>query len=200
MSKKILIIDNYDSFTQNLYHLLSRVRPEYNFTVLRNRDRSVFEHTWDALIISPGPKGPADTGILKEFFENVVLPEKLPLLGVCLGMQFIGWFYGLKVLPSSDARHGRTVEINVKNEDLFRGLGNSIRVVRYNSLAIEENAEDIEKKTDLVVTAIEKNTSMVMAFRHKSLPISAVQFHPESFLTEKAELMIENFFKAHIDD
>jgi len=200
MSKNILIIDNYDSFTQNLHHLLLRIRPEYSFTVLRNRDGSIFEKTWDALIISPGPKGPADTGLLKEFFEKEILPNNKPMLGVCLGMQFLAWYYGMTISPATDARHGRTVLIDVKNEDLFSGIKSPVKVVRYNSLAIKENAEEIELSTPLQVTAIQKDSSMVMALKHRELPFSAMQFHPESFLTEEADLMIDNFFKAFIDD
>lgn len=200
MIKNILIIDNYDSFTENLRHLLIRVRPEYDFTVIRNNNRILFSRTWDGLIISPGPKGPAETGLLKEFFETVVLPEKIPLLGVCLGMQFLGWYYGLTVRPTEDIRHGRTVAITVENDDLFRELGSQINVMRYNSLAIMESIEQIESQTPLIVTAVQKNTSMIMALKHKSLPFSAVQFHPESFLTEKSELMMANFFEDYIDD
>jgi len=200
MTKNILIIDNYDSFTQNLYHLLVLVRPEYSFTVLRNRDRAIFENKWDCLIVSPGPKGPEDTGLLKEFFETVVLTENLPFLGVCLGLQFLGWYYGLTIIPVEDARHGRTVTIIAENDDLFTNIGRETKVVRYNSLAIKETVQQIEEGTPLLVTAIQKETEMIMAIKHRDHPFSAMQFHPESFLTEKANRMIDNFFKVHLDD
>lgn len=200
MSKNILLLDNYDSFTENLRHLLIKVRPAYSFTVVRNKDRSIFESHWDGLIISPGPKGPADTDLLKEFFETVVIREKMPLLGVCLGMQFIAWYYGLQIRPSDDARHGRTVTIETTGDDLFKGLERSFKVVRYNSLAIEESIRILEEKTPLKVTAVQNDSKMIMALRHKELPFSAVQFHPESFLTENAEAMMNNFFMDYIDD
>ncbi len=200
MSKNILIVDNYDSFTENLRHLLMQVRPDYKFTVIRNNDRVMFDSHWDGLVISPGPKGPADTGLLKEFFESRVIEEKMPLLGVCLGMQFLAWYYGLRVKPSDDARHGRTVTIDTTGNDIFKGLKDPLKVVRYNSLAIVEPAEFIEEKTALQVTAIQSDSKMIMAIRHRDLPFSAVQFHPESFLTENAEAMMNNFFRDYIDD
>ncbi|MBI9097991.1 MAG: aminodeoxychorismate/anthranilate synthase component II [Spirochaetaceae bacterium] len=200
MTKNILIIDNYDSFTQNLHHLMIRTRPGYNFTVLRNEDKAIFNREWDALIISPGPGGPADTGVVKELFDKVVIPKKIPVLGVCLGMQFIAWYCGLTICPSPDARHGRTVQIKVKNDDIFSGIGGNIKVMRYNSLAISETTDQIETKTPLIVTALQEDNSMVMALKHRDLPFSGVQFHPESFLTEKADIMMDNFFKARIDD
>jgi len=193
-------MDNYDSFTENLRHLLLKVRPRYSFPVYRNRDRAIFNQKWDGLVISPGPKSPAETGILKEFFDSVVVPEQLPVLGVCLGMQFLAWYYGLTVSPSKEARHGRTVELQIENRDIFKGLGNSIKVMRYNSLAIEESLREIEERTDLTVTAVQREGKMIMALKHKTLPFSAVQFHPESFLTEKAETMMDNFFRNYIDD
>lgn len=192
-------MDNYDSFTENLRHLLLKVRPEYSFSVHRNNDRSVFDRQWDGFVISPGPKSPSETGILKEFFEKVVLPRKLPVLGVCLGMQFLAWFYGLAVSPADDARHGRTVEMSVKNTDIFKGLGRTLKAMRYNSLAIDATVREIEEKTDLIVTAVQSEGDMIMALKHNSLPFTAVQFHPESFLTEKAESMMENFFRDYID-
>lgn len=168
--------------------------------MIRNKDRAIFDSHWDGLVISPGPKGPADTGLLKEFFETVVLSEKMPLLGVCLGMQFLGWHYGLTIAPSKDARHGRTVTVKTGGNDIFKGIRRSMKVVRYNSLAIVESAEEIEKKTPLVVTAMQKDSSMVMALKHRELPFSTVQFHPESFLTENGDAMIKNFFEDNIDD
>jgi anthranilate synthase/aminodeoxychorismate synthase-like glutamine amidotransferase len=200
MTKNILIIDNYDSFTQNLYHLLITIRPKYNFAIKRNKDRSIFGQKWDAFVISPGPKGPADTGIVKEFFEKEILPASIPTLGVCLGMQFLAWYYGLTILPADDARHGRTVNINFENDDLFKGIEGPVKVVRYNSLAVMESQEIIESTTPLKITAVQENNSAIMALKHKTLPFSAVQFHPESFLTEKAFIMMDNFFKDHVDD
>lgn len=193
-------MDNYDSFTDNLRHLLMKVRPEYSFPVHRNTDRSVFDEKWDGLVISPGPKSPADTGILKEFFEKIVLPEKMPVLGVCLGMQFLAWYYGLAVSPADDARHGRTVELTVEDTGIFKGLGSTLKAMRYNSLAIDATVQEVEDRTALTVTALQSDSGMIMALKHKKLPFSAVQFHPESFLTEKAESMMENFFMDYIDD
>lgn len=200
MSKTILILDNYDSFTDNLRHLLLKVRPNYHFPIYRNSDRSIFEMHWDGLVISPGPKGPSDTGILKEFFETRVLSGKMPVLGVCLGMQFLADYYGLTVSPAEDARHGRTIFLKNYNIDIFKGTKPIFKAVRYNSLAIEESAAEIHEKTSLQVTALQSDTNMIMALKHRELPFSAVQFHPESFLTEESEIMMKNFFKDYIDD
>ncbi len=200
MKKNILIIDNYDSFTSNLHHLVAKSRPDYRFTILRNENPAVFDQEWDSLIISPGPKGPADTGLLKKLFEEYILPEKIPVLGVCLGMQFLAWYYGLTVSPSSNAVHGRTVLINSLENDIFSGIKSPFKVVRYNSLAINESKMDIEKDYPFVVTAWEQKNNMVMAFKHINLPFCGVQFHPESFLTENGELIISNFFRIYLND
>ena len=198
--RSILIIDNYDSFTGNLHHLLVQTRPSRRFTILRNGNPSIFEGNWEGLVISPGPGGPGDTGFLRKFFEEAALPRRLPVLGICLGMQFLAWYYGLTVSPSEDARHGRRVTIEMKDEDLFKGIASPTRAVRYNSLAIEESVEEVETRSPLRVTAWQRKSGMIMAVRHRSLPISAVQFHPESFLAEHSQAMIDNFFKAHLDD
>ena len=198
--RNILIIDNYDSFTRNLHHLLARTRPDYRFTILRNGDRTIFEGNWEGVVISPGPGRPEDTGILREFFEKAVLPQGMPVLGVCLGMQFIAWYYGLTILPSEDARHGRRVSVEVKDEDIFKGMASPVQAVRYNSLTVKETSEEIEGRTPLGVTAWQRESGMIMAIRHRELPLSAVQFHPESFLAEHSQTMVDNFFKAHLDD
>ena len=194
MSKKILILDNYDSFTGNLQHLLLKIRPQYDFPIRRNHDRSVFDTRWEGLVISPGPGKPEETGILKEFFETRVLPAKMPVLGVCLGMQFLAWIYGMDVNPTDDSRHGRTVRIETSGKDLFSGLPRGFQVARYNSLAVSGISPELE------ITARQSGTGMIMALKHRDLPFTAVQFHPESFLTEQSKGMMENFFRSYIYD
>lgn len=118
----------------------------------------------------------------------------MPVLGVCLGMQFLAWIYGMNVSPSLDPRHGRTVEIETWGSDLFTDLPLNFQVARYNSLAVTGSSPDLE------VTALQSGTDMIMALKHRDLPFTAVQFHPESFLTGQSEGMMENFFRRYIDD
>ncbi|MBN1697208.1 MAG: aminodeoxychorismate/anthranilate synthase component II [Spirochaetales bacterium] len=192
--RHILIIDNYDSFTFNLYHLLFGVRNTYHYSVLRNRDESLLGIHFDALVISPGPMGPENTGLLREVFHTVVIPRKIPVFGVCLGMQCIASFFGATVTRSADPVHGRQVVITHNGSDIFSGIGKEIMVMRYNSLDVKNPLPD-----HLLVLARQKHTAMIMAIRHNIYPFVGVQFHPESFLSENSYELIDNFFRRYVE-
>ena len=196
-TKKILLLDNYDSFTHNLYHLLIRVRPEYEFVIRRNRDRSLGDTGWDGIVVSPGPGKPGDTGALRDFFEGTVLPNRLPYLGICLGMQFLAEYYGLPVVPMEPC-HGRQAEVIHGGDGLFRCMANPFLAMRYNSLGISADRKEW-KNSPLIILAREKDSSLVMALRHETLPLAGVQYHPESFLTEEPETLINHFFEDYFD-
>jgi len=189
--KKCLIIDNYDSFTDNLRHLLEKVNPQIEFTVLRNSDNTIFNFKCDYLVISPGPMRPENSGNLSHYFSNFIIPNKIPVFGVCLGMQFIAHYYGATVTKAEVASHGSTEQIEIlDNSKLFRNIKKGFLGARYNSLEVGESEE-------LSTLAIGEN-SMIMALEHKKLPFVGVQFHPESFLTEYGEDIIQNFFKYYV--
>jgi anthranilate synthase/aminodeoxychorismate synthase-like glutamine amidotransferase len=192
--KHILIIDNYDSFTFNLYHLLRKVRGGYRYTIKRNRERSLFHIDCDALIVSPGPMGPEQTGFLKEFFLTVVIPGNIPVFGVCLGMQCIASFFGAVVDKSDDPVHGRRVAITHEGRDIFSHIKRTFYGMRYNSLEVTNLPAD-----DFVILARQKTNAMIMALRHRFLPLCGVQFHPESFLTGYSYKLIENFFLLYVE-
>ncbi|MDC7221386.1 MAG: aminodeoxychorismate/anthranilate synthase component II [Spirochaetales bacterium] len=193
--KKLLLLDNYDSFTHNLLHLLQMVRPDYKIVIMRNRDKNIYREKWDGIIVSPGPGTPEETGLLNDFFETVIIKEEIPYLGICLGMQFLAYFYGVTV-DRTQPYHGRTVNIEHDNKALFSDLPNPYKVMRYNSLGVKK---DDLMGSPLEVLALEEDKNDVMALKHRTLPFLGVQFHPESFLTEQADRLINNFFEAYLD-
>jgi anthranilate synthase/aminodeoxychorismate synthase-like glutamine amidotransferase len=194
LNKHILIIDNYDSFTFNLYHLLLKVRSTYRYTVKRNRDQSIFHTDCDALIISPGPMGPEQTGLLEKFFTTIVIPREIPVFGVCLGMQCIASFFGAVIEKSVNPVHGRRVVITHEGRDIFSDIKKTFFGMRYNSLEVKNPPVD-----EFVVLARQKTNAMIMALRHRLFPFAGVQFHPESFLTEYSYKLIENFFLLYVE-
>jgi anthranilate synthase/aminodeoxychorismate synthase-like glutamine amidotransferase len=197
MIKTILILDNYDSFTYNLYHLLYQVRPDYKFSLLRNRDKEIYKHSWDGVIVSPGPGTPDETGFLRHFFKSTIEKENIPYFGICLGMQFLGSYYGLSVRKVSP-RHGRTSLVSHEKESFFHDIKNPLTTMRYNSLGI--SAEETELlSSPLKVLATEKDGDLVMALKHIKHPFMGVQFHPESFLSEESFNLMNNFFEEYID-
>jgi len=195
MIKSVLIFDNYDSFTQNLYNLIKSTRPSYDYFILRNKDEKVFISEFDVLIISPGPMRPTDTGLLTQLFQQKVIPNSIPVLGVCLGMQFIAEFFGEKITESNHAIHGSAVEIIHNNHDIFANINSPFLAARYNSL--EVNPEICSK--DMKVLASEKDTNSIMGLRHNIFPFVGVQFHPESFLTQYGQKIIDNFFTQYVE-
>ncbi|GLI55953.1 aminodeoxychorismate/anthranilate synthase component 2 [Propionigenium maris DSM 9537] len=185
----IVLIDNYDSFTYNLFHLLNREGRE--IVVVRNDKVSVEEiekMNPEALVISPGPKAPRDAGICLEAIER--FQGRLPILGVCLGHQSIGEVFGGEVVRAGETVHGKTSEIVHSERGLFRGVTQNTQVARYHSLIVRRDTLPEE----LIITA-ETLEGEIMALRHRDHPIFGLQFHPESLFTPEGDRMIDNFFR-----
>jgi anthranilate synthase component II len=184
----ILVIDNYDSFTFNLVHYLMELGAEVE--VVRNDAMSAAQALSsgaEAFLISPGPKTPNEAGICLDLVA-VCAEAKRPLLGVCLGHQTIGQYFGGKVVRGG-LMHGKTSPVTHDNSGLFAGLPSPFTATRYHSLIVE----DIP--SDLIVSAT-SDDGHVMGFRHVTLPIHGVQFHPESIATEYGHEMLANFMRA----
>ena len=186
----IVLIDNYDSFSYNLYQLIGSIRPDVK--VIRNDKITVAELAAmrpEAIILSPGPGRPEDAGICIETVRT--LGETIPIFGVCLGHQSICRAYGAEVSYAKELMHGKVSEIETEPESkLFQGLENGIRVGRYHSLAAV--SETMPK--ELKVTA-KTADGEIMAVEHERYPVFGVQFHPESILTPDGKTIMENFFK-----
>jgi anthranilate synthase component 2 len=183
----ILVIDNYDSFTWNLVHYLEELGADT--TVVRNDELTVEEALAsgaDGILLSPGPCTPNEAGICVDLIKQA--PEDMPILGVCLGHQSIGAAFGGKVIGAKEIRHGKLSDIHQKGGDLFEGLPETYRVVRYHSLAVRP--EDLPE--DLVADAF-TDDGEIMALHHKTRPVYGVQFHPESILTEHGHALLKNF-------
>lgn len=184
----IVLIDNYDSFSYNVYQLIGSVEPDIK--VVRNDEYTVEEIEAmkpEALILSPGPGKPSDAGICIEAIKYFA--EKLPILGICLGHQAICEAFGGKVSYAKELMHGKKKTIYTVGESkLFAGLGNCFQAARYHSLAAVRD----EFPNVLRITA-EAEDGEIMAVEHKEYPIYGVQFHPESVMTPEGKVMIENF-------
>ncbi|MBP3234860.1 MAG: aminodeoxychorismate/anthranilate synthase component II [Eubacterium sp.] len=185
----ILLIDNYDSFSYNLYQLIGKIEPDIK--VIRNDEMSVQEIEELApshIILSPGPGKPADAGICEEVVRK--LAGKFPILGVCLGHQAICEVYGATVTHAKRLMHGKQSLCNIKaDEPIFDGLGSSIKVARYHSLAAREETIPDE----LEVIAVSDDDGEIMAVKHKKYPVYGFQFHPESILTPEGEHILKRF-------
>ena len=187
----ILLIDNYDSFSYNLYQLAGSLRPDVK--VVRNDALTVEEidriHP-EAIIISPGPGRPEDAGVCIDVIRR--LGQKYPIFGVCLGHQAICEAYGGVVTYAKELVHGKAYTIDVDNESvLFRGMPSKIKAARYHSLAAEEKS----LPACLMVTARTEDGE-IMAVEHREYPVYGVQFHPESIMTPEGRKIIENFFHS----
>ncbi len=189
--KKILIIDNYDSFVYNIAQLFRKLSTQP--VVLRNNKITINEINKmqpDGIVLSPGPGHPADKksfGICGDIIATI--GPKIPVLGVCLGHQGIVHVYGGKVINAQVVRHGKTSKIKYLDGELFEKLANPFVATRYHSLvASRENFPDC-----LEVTAFSLDDSEIMGLKHKKYPIYGVQFHPESVLTKNGYHILENF-------
>lgn len=184
----IVIIDNYDSFTYNLFQYIGEINPDIK--VVRNNKTTpseVMELGPTHIIISPGPGFPKDAGISIDLIKEA--GPHIPVLGVCLGHQAIGEAFGGKVVHAQKQVHGKTSIIDVSKEcSLFSNLSKKIRVGRYHSLIVEKESLPDE----LVVTA-ETSEGEIMGLMHKDFPIYGIQFHPESILTPLGKEIIKNF-------
>ena len=187
----IVLIDNYDSFSYNVYQLIGSVEPDIK--VVRNDEYTVEEIEKmgpEALIISPGPGRPSDAGICIEAIRYFA--GKIPILGICLGHQAICEAFGGRVSYAKELMHGKKITIyTVGKSKLFDGLGDSFQAARYHSLAaVREELPDI-----LRITA-ESDDGEIMAVEHREYPIFGVQFHPESVMTPDGKVMIQNFINV----
>jgi len=187
---KLLMIDNYDSFTFNIVQYFGELGAEVE--VFRNDEITVdgvaerIAAGVDRLVISPGPCSPAEAGISVAAIQ--AFAGKLPILGVCLGHQAIGAAFGGKIVRAQQLMHGKTSRITTTQKGVFSDLPEQFTVNRYHSLAIEKSAPP----EVLEVTAW-TDDGEIMGVRHKTLPIEGVQFHPESILTEHGHAMLKNF-------
>ncbi|MCM8787056.1 MAG: aminodeoxychorismate/anthranilate synthase component II [Candidatus Omnitrophica bacterium] len=185
----VLVIDNYDSFTYNLVQYLQ----ELGATVLTYRnDKITIEKLktfkFKKAVISPGPGRPENSGISCEFIKEFY--EKIPILGVCLGHQCIGYVFGAKIVRAKQIMHGKTSFIYHNKEGIFKGINNPFVATRYHSLIIDK--ETLPK--NLIVTAYTKDGT-IMAVEEKTYPLYGVQFHPESILTTEGKKILNNFLK-----
>jgi anthranilate synthase/aminodeoxychorismate synthase-like glutamine amidotransferase len=193
---KILIIDNYDSFTYNLYQLVGQILEEkkdsFILDVFRNDEITldqIKKARYQKIIISPGPGDPADKNYFGVCAEVLIsLGKTTAVLGVCLGMQGLGHYYGGKVLRAKNVMHGKTSIIKHEGKGLFKSLPQDLEVMRYHSLIVEK--ENLPLGLEIVATS---EDGEIMGLAHKKYPISGVQFHPESFATEGGKKILENF-------
>ena len=186
----ILVIDNYDSFTWNLVHYLQELGA--TIEVVRNDAIGVGQAMTsgaEAFLISPGPCTPNEAGISLDLVKACAEAGK-PLLGVCLGHQAIGQSFGGTVARARQLMHGKTSAVTHDGTGLFEGLPSPFTATRYHSLIVEEG----DLPADLVVNARSEDGT-IMGFRHKTLPIHGVQFHPESIATEHGHAMLANFMR-----
>ena len=190
---RIVLLDNYDSFTHNLLHLLQIAQPSATIDIFRNNDKTILNQNYDVLVAGPGPGTPAETGILKTLYENIIVTQK-PYLGVCLGMQFLAWVHNARVVRSAKQIHGDTCFLYHNNSNLFENIPQNSKIARYNSLAVIPSELD---KTPFSAIATDLETGETMAMQHNSLPIFGIQFHPESFLTEFGLEIVQNFFQQY---
>ena len=189
---KILILDNYDSFTYNLVHMVEKITGNFP-AVFRNDEISIEEvQHYDLIMLSPGPGIPDEAGILKELIRRYAGVK--PIFGVCLGLQAITEVFGGKIINLEDVFHGVATEMRVTASDatIFKGLPEKFLASRYHSWA----ATDEGFPTELKVTARDEE-GLIQAIEHTIFPISAVQFHPESILTDVGEQLVTNFINAN---
>ncbi len=184
---KVVMIDNYDSFTYNIVQYFGELGAEVE--VFRNDEitlEGLAGRGADRLVVSPGPCSPAEAGISVEAIRHFA--GKLPVLGVCLGHQSIGAAFGGKIIRAQELMHGKTSVITTTQQGVFAGLPEKFTVNRYHSLAIERASCPAE----LAITAW-TDDGEIMGVRHKELAVEGVQFHPESILTEHGHAMLRNF-------
>jgi anthranilate synthase component II len=190
----LLLIDNYDSFTYNLYQYLGELGAETR--VVRNDELTVAEALSlrpSSVVISPGPGNPDEAGISVELIR--ALPPEVPLLGVCLGHQALGQAFGGRIVRAPRLMHGKTSEIHHDGRGVFAGLPQPFTATRYHSLVI---AEDSLPECLEVSARTDADVGVIMAVRHRSLPLEGVQFHPESILTSAGKDLLRNFLRRSV--
>ncbi len=193
----ILLIDNYDSFTYNLYQYMGTFTEDIK--VVRNDKitiREIKELSPERIVLSPGPKSPSDAGIcvdvVREFYREI------PILGICLGHQFIVQAVGGTVGYAKKLFHGKQSVIEHTGESVFRGIDSPIKIARYHSLAVQEDTlpdclRVLARTVETAPEGQEADPGEIMAIRHEDYPVVGLQFHPESIYTEHGKRMIDNF-------
>ena len=187
--KKIILIDNYDSFTFNLYHYLSSFK--INVDVIRNdqiTSNEILKKKYNKIVISPGPGNPNQSGNCLKIVKS--LYKKIPILGVCLGHQIIGQVFGSKIIQARKLMHGKTSKILSKKIGILKNLPKSFEATRYHSLIIEKKS----LSKHLEITA-ESKDGLIMGVQHKEYDVHGVQFHPESIKTKLGIKILKNFIR-----
>jgi anthranilate synthase component II len=183
----IVLIDNYDSFTFNLFHYLGGLGAD---VVVHRNDKITADRVLamdpDAIVLSPGPRTPSDAGICLELIAKA--SATIPLLGVCLGHQAIGQAFGGQVVRAPVQVHGKLSEIEHGGEGIFRGINGPFKATRYHSLVVERPS-----LPDALAITAETNDELIMGLAHRTLAVHGVQFHPESIASEHGHLMLRNF-------
>lgn len=194
---KILIIDNYDSFTYNLYQYVGELLDkESEVRVIKNDELTLEEILtlqFDRIILSPGPGDPSDREYFGVCADILLNPDNAPsVLGVCLGMQGMAHYFGGRVVRAKLPMHGKVSMIEHDQNGVFRGLPQDLEIMRYHSLVAEEESLPDCLEVTARVGGLDMNGE-IMGLRHKSYPIEGIQFHPESFATEGGKVMLRNF-------
>ena len=186
---KILVIDNYDSFTYDLVQLVGKFTSDV--PVVRN-DRitveQIFAQKPDMIIISPGPGRPEDSNISLKVISEI--GRSIPVLGVCLGHQGIGYIFGAKIIHAPLLMHGKSSQINHNGQGIYRNIPQNFQAARYHSLVI-----DRQTLPEVLDITAETADGIIMGVRHKNFPIEGIQFHPESILTDQGENIIKNWIE-----
>ncbi len=185
----ILLIDNYDSFTYNIYQFMCELGAQVE--VLRNDEATIEEIDLMAperIVVSPGPKTPSEAGISVDAIRH--FGPRLPVLGVCLGHQCVGQAFGSAVVPAGEIMHGKTSLVHHDGRGVFAGLPSPFQAIRYHSLAIDRDC----LPGDLQVSAWTEQ-GVIMGVRHADHPVEGVQFHPESIKTEHGKSLLKNFIE-----
>ena len=187
---KILVIDNYDSFTFNLVQLIGRFNKG---VIVKRNDRITIDEILsmapDKIVISPGPGRPENSNVSLEVISE--LGKNTPVLGVCLGHQAIGLTFGCKIISAPTLMHGKSSNIKHDGKALYKNVEQNFKAGRYHSLVVQKhNIPDV-----LEISALTENESTIMGVRHKNFPIEGIQFHPESILTPIGEKLLKNWLE-----
>ena len=184
---KILLIDNYDSFTYNLFHYISKFKKDVE--VVRNdkiNSKTILRKKYSKIVISPGPGNPSQAGNCLKIVKDV--HKKIPILGVCLGHQVIGRVFGGKIVRAKNLMHGKTSKIKHNKKGLLKNIQNNFEATRYHSLIVDRKSFP----ANLIITAETKDKT-IMGLMHKDYDIHGFQFHPESISTKVGMKLIKNF-------
>ena len=187
--KKIILIDNYDSFTFNLYHYLSSLKVYVE--AIRNdkiTSKEILKRKYNKIVISPGPGNPDQSGNCLKIVKS--LYKRIPILGVCLGHQIIGQVFGSKIIQARKLMHGKTSKITTKKNGILKNLPKTFEATRYHSLIIDKKS----LSSDLEITA-ETKDGLIMGVQHKEYDVHGVQFHPESIKTKLGMKILKNFIR-----